>query len=64
MQAHDFVCEDCGSHVYSWGGDPGATLCHGCELIRTMTLQPDDETKLRHWLGCEREEAKDGNTSL
>jgi hypothetical protein len=54
MQVHEFVCADCKADVYSYGGDPNATLCYGCELIATMKLTCTAEqiATLREILHC------------
>lgn len=57
MPAREFICEDCKSSVFSWGGLEDAERCHGCDLIREMKadvpkLTEESELKLRELLGC------------
>jgi hypothetical protein len=53
MEPREFICEDCKSHVFSYNGDPEATLCHMCSYIRKMKLTLDREAVLRKVLDCE-----------
>ena len=54
---HEFVCADCKSNVFSYGGPDAATRCANCEVVAEMReergLTPEDEADLRKLLGCE-----------
>jgi hypothetical protein len=54
---HEFVCADCKSDVFSFGGESAATRCASCEVVAEMReergLTPQEEAELRVLLGCE-----------
>jgi len=54
---HEFVCVDCNSDVFSFGGPEGQTRCASCEIVHEMKaegkLTPESEASLREFLGCE-----------
>jgi hypothetical protein len=54
---HEFVCADCKSNVFSYGGPDTATRCASCEVVAELReergLTPEDEADLRKLLGCE-----------
>ena len=57
MEAHEFVCGDCESNVYRYGGDWSQDrLCSSCELVREMKargpMTAEAEATLREILGC------------
>ena len=57
MEAHEFVCADCKADVFSFGGDPAATRCASCEVVREMKeraplMTAAAEATLREILGC------------
>jgi hypothetical protein len=56
-EPYEFVCADCKSNVFSYGGPDAATRCAPCETIAEMReergLTPEDEAELRKLLGCE-----------
>jgi hypothetical protein len=58
-QPFEFICEDCRSHVYSYGGDPQVTRCHMCHQIHSMQLTAEKEKELRKALDCEIEGEED-----
>jgi DNA-directed RNA polymerase subunit RPC12/RpoP len=53
---HEFVCADCESDVFSFGGPEEQTRCASCETIREMKerdpMTPEAEAALREILGC------------
>lgn len=53
---HEFVCADCRTKVYSYGGPDAQTRCANCEVIAEMKeergLTPQAELALRELLGC------------
>jgi hypothetical protein len=57
MLPHEFVCADCKSDVFSFGGEPAATRCASCEIVQELKardgMSPEAETELRKLLGCE-----------
>jgi hypothetical protein len=58
MLPHEFVCADCKSQVFSYGGEPDATRCASCETIAEMKaegkgMSPAAEAALRELLGCQ-----------
>jgi hypothetical protein len=57
MLPHEFVCADCKANVFSYGGEPDATRCSSCELVREMRaesgLTASAEATLREILGCQ-----------
>jgi rubredoxin len=55
----EFICKDCKSHVYSYGGDPEATRCHMCGVIHDLKLDKEKERQMRETLGCEILEDED-----
>jgi hypothetical protein len=56
MLVHEFVCADCDTQVFGFGGDPDATLCHCCLTIREMKARGPmtayQEAALREILHC------------
>jgi hypothetical protein len=56
-EPHEFVCADCKSNVYSYGGLNASTRCASCEVVFEMKaagkLSPHDEATLRELLGCQ-----------
>jgi hypothetical protein len=54
-QPIEFICADCKSHVFSYGGNPYATRCYNCTYIRNMDLSPEREAEMRRILDCEPE---------
>jgi hypothetical protein len=56
-EPHQFICADCKSDVFSYGGPDTATRCANCEVIAEMReergLTPQAEAELRVLLGCE-----------
>jgi hypothetical protein len=56
MLVHEFVCGDCETDVFGFGGDPDAKLCQSCVTIREMKerepMTPEAEKALREILGC------------
>jgi hypothetical protein len=54
---HEFICADCKSTVFSYGGPDTQTRCANCEVVAEMReergLTPEDEAELRKLLGCE-----------
>jgi hypothetical protein len=61
---HEFVCADCKSDVFSFGGEETSTRCASCEVVQELKardgMSPEAETELRKLLGCEipREDEK------
>jgi hypothetical protein len=57
MLPHEFVCADCKSQVFSYGGPDAQTRCASCEVIAEMKeekgLTPTAEAALRELLGCQ-----------
>jgi hypothetical protein len=57
MLPHEFVCADCKSQVFSYGGEPDATRCASCETILEMKAESgmtaEAEATLREILGCQ-----------
>ena len=57
MPVHEFVCADCKSDVFSFGGAEEQTRCASCEIVFEMKadgkLNPHDEASLRELLGCQ-----------
>ena len=55
MVVHEFVCADCETDVFSFGGPSAQTRCASCELIREMKerepMTPAAEAALREILG-------------
>lgn len=53
---HEFVCADCKSDVFSFGGPETQTRCASCETIREMKdhapMTAAAEAVLREMLGC------------
>jgi hypothetical protein len=56
-EPHEFVCADCKSNVFSYGGRDAATRCASCEVVEELKardgMSPEAETELRKLLGCE-----------
>jgi hypothetical protein len=56
LEIHEFVCDDCQTDVFSFGGDPAAKLCSCCQTVREINarfpMTPADEARLREILGC------------
>jgi hypothetical protein len=56
MQVHEFVCADCKSDVSAYGGDPAATLCQGCLMIREaerkMECTKEMIAQMREFFNC------------
>ena len=54
---HEFVCVDCKSDVFSFGGEPEATRCASCEVVQELKardgMSPEAEAELRELLGCQ-----------
>lgn len=49
-----FVCADCGAHVWDFSGAPvQRSRCSNCQYVRSLNLPPDEETELREMLGVE-----------
>jgi hypothetical protein len=54
MRVHEFVCTDCKTDVFSFGGPPDETRCVGCNTVRElMPMLPERERQLRDLLGCQ-----------
>ena len=57
MPVHEFVCADCKSSVFSFGGEESETRCASCEVVFEMKadgkLSPHDEATLRELLNCQ-----------
>jgi hypothetical protein len=56
-EPHEFVCADCKSNVYSYGGPDASTRCASCEVVQELKardgMSPEAETELRKLLGCQ-----------
>jgi hypothetical protein len=56
LAGHEFVCADCKSDVFSYGGIGTETRCASCETIAEIKEQsgmtPEAEARLRELLGC------------
>jgi hypothetical protein len=61
---HEFVCADCKSNVFSYGGLDPQTRCASCEVVAELReergLSPEDEAELRKLLGCELPKSQTG----
>ena len=57
MPVHEFVCADCKTDVFSFGGEADQTRCASCEVVHEMKaegkLTPKAEADLREMLGCQ-----------
>jgi hypothetical protein len=57
LEVHEFVCADCKSDVFSFGGIGTETRCASCETVRDIkardVMSPEAEAELRKILGCE-----------
>jgi hypothetical protein len=56
-EPYEFVCADCKSNVFSYGGPDTSTRCASCEVVVELReergLTPQEEAELRYLLGCE-----------
>ena len=54
---YEFVCLDCKSNVFSYGGTGDETRCASCETIAELKAEkgmtPEAEAALRELLGCQ-----------
>jgi hypothetical protein len=63
LATHEFVCADCKSDVFSFGGPDTSTRCASCEVVQELKardgMSPEAEAELRELLGCQipKEEA-------
>lgn len=68
MNMRDFVCDDCKTQVFEFGGDSGPTLCMGCVMIREMKakngLTVKQEADLREILHCQIPAAESDDDAL
>ena len=57
MPVHEFVCADCKSDVFSFGGDDASIRCASCEVVQELKardgMSPEAEAELRVLLGWE-----------
>lgn len=57
MPVHEFICADCKSRVFSYGGEDDQTRCASCEIIAALKAEkgmtPEAEASLREILCCQ-----------
>jgi hypothetical protein len=57
MAVREFVCADCKTDVFRFGGEDAPTHCASCEIVHELKardgMSPEAETELRKLLGCE-----------